>query len=233
MYNLYIPAYAGVCQTEGPEMGLAQYYALSGKTNTEGEPVLDADGKQIMEEIVTTDYQLAYNTNRKLTGNLMPKGYGGFGTTFKAYGVDLSLQFAYQFGGRIFDSSYQNYMQAGASAGATWHKDILKAWTPENPNTDVPRTYVASQKSYATSTSDRFLISSNYVSLNNITIGYTFPSKLTQKLAISSLRVYGAAENVALWSRRKGLDPRQGFISSNNSTYSPIRAISGGIRVEF
>lgn len=233
LYNMYLVSYAGVCQSEGADMGLAQYYALSGKITTDGQPVLDADGNQIMEEIVTTDYQLAYNTNRKMTGNIMPKGYGGFGTTFKAYGFDLSMQFAYQFGGRIFDSSYQNYMQAGTSAGSTWHKDILKAWTPENPNTDVPRTYVASQRSYATSTSDRFLISSNYVSLNNITIGYTFPSKLTQKLSISSLRLYGAAENVALWSRRKGLDPRQGFISSDNSTYSPIRAISGGIRVEF
>lgn len=233
LYNLYIPAYAGVCQEDGDDIGLAQYYALAGKTDTDGKPVLDKDGNQVMEEIKTTDYQTAYNSNRKLTGNLMPKGYGGFGTTLKAYGVDLSVQFAYQFGGRIYDSSYANYMQAGASAGATWHKDILNAWTPEHPNTDVPRTYVASQKSYATSTSDRFLISSNYVSLNNITIGYTFPAKWTQKLAINSLRIYGAAENVALWSRRKGLDPRQGFVSSNNSTYSPIRAVSGGIRVEF
>lgn len=236
LYNLYLVSYAGVNTTDDPnnsENGLALYWALQGKTNDDGTPVLGADGKQVMEEVKTTDYQLAYNTNRKMTGNIMPKGYGGFGTSVKAYGVDLSVQFAYQFGGRIFDSSYQSYMQAGVSAGATWHKDILNAWTPQNTNTDVPRTYVASQKSYASSTSDRFLISSNYVSLNNITLGYTFPAKWTNKLGISSFRIYGAAENVALWSRRKGLDPRQGFISSSNSTYAPIRAISGGVRVEF
>lgn len=86
---------------------------------------------------------------------------------------------------------------------------------------------------YANATSDRFLISSNYLSLNNITLGYTFPKAWTSKLGLSELRIYGAAENVALWSKRKGLDPRQGFLSSRNATYSPYRSISGGLRVSF
>ena len=54
-----------------------------------------------------------------------------------------------------------------------------------------------------------------------------------EKIGIDGVRIYGAAENVALWSRRKGLDPRQSYLSSENSTYSPIRAITGGIRVNF
>lgn len=234
LFNLYLVSYAGVEQNpEDKNCGLALYWEYTPDIDADGKPVLDKDGNQMYSEKTTPNYQSAYNTNRKMTGNIMPKGYGGFGTSVKAYGVDLSVQFAFQFGGRIFDSSYQSYMQPGTVTGSTWHKDILNAWTPENTNTDVPRTYVASQMSYASSTSDRFLISSNYVSLNNITLGYTFPAKWTKKLQISSLRIYGAAENVALWSRRKGLDPRQSFISSSNSTYSPIRAISGGIRVEF
>jgi len=38
---------------------------------------------------------------------------------------------------------------------------------------------------------------------------------------------------VALWTKRKGLDPRQSYFSTNNATYSPIRCISGGLRVIF
>jgi len=235
MYNLYLVDYAGVDQMPGSNTaGLALYWAYGELTDEQGQPVFEEDGKTVKKgEYTTTDYQEAYNTNRKMTGNIMPKGYGGFGTTLKAYGIDLSLQFAYQFGGKVFDSAYQNYMHAGSGGAQAWHKDILNAWTPENSTSNIPRTYTASQLSYANATSNRFLISSNYLSLNNITIGYTFPSKWTKKFAISSLRIYGAAENVALWSKRKGLDPRQGFMSSNNSTYSPIRAISGGIRLEF
>lgn len=235
MYNMYLVDYAGVDKkTDSNYAGLALYWAYGELFNPDGTPQLDADNKQKIGEYTTADFQLAYNTNRKATGDLMPDGYGGFGTFLKAYGIDLRLQFAYQFGGKIFDSSYQSYMHPGSGAGAsTWHKDILNAWTPENSTSNIPRTYSASQLSYASATSTRFLISSNYVSLNNITLGYTFPAKWTKKLAISSLRIYAAAENVALWSKRKGLDPRQSFLSSDNSTYPGIRSISGGIRVEF
>ena len=116
--------------------------------------------------------------------------------------------------------------------GANFHKDLLKAWTPENKNTNIPRLQTEySSNPYSTSTNS--LISSNYLSLNNITVGYTIPQRVLNKLHLGSVRVYFAAENVALWSKRKGLDPRQGYVSSDNNTYSPIRSLSGGLTVSF
>lgn len=213
MYQLYLVKYAGV----DPTTGVALYWTK------------DNEGK----EVLTSSHSDAYNTNRVATGNLMPKAYGGFGTTLNAYGFDLSLSFAYQFGGKIYDNTYASLMHGFSSsyAGNNWHKDIRNAWTPENTNTDVPR--LNSSDSYTNSQSDRFLISSNYLSLNNITVGYSFPKKLVNKMFLSELRLYFAAENVAVWTARKGLDPRQGYVSSNNSTYSPIRSVSGGLRVSF
>ena len=138
----------------------------------------------------------------------------------------------YQLGGKIYDNAYASLMHSGySSAGKNWHADILNSWTPENTNTDVPRVNTADQ--YTTSVSDRFLISSNYLSLQNITLGYTLPSKVSKKIRIEKLRVYAVADNVALLSARQGLDPRQGYTSSNNATYSPIRSISGGISLTF
>ena len=40
-------------------------------------------------------------------------------------------------------------------------------------------------------------------------------------------------DNVALLTKRKGLDPRQSYTSSANSNYSPIRTISGGLTLTF
>ena len=59
-------------------------------------------------------------------------------------------------------------MHGGSSsnAGNNWHKDIYKAWTPENTTTDVPR--LNANDRFSNSTSTRFLVSSNYLSLNNI-----------------------------------------------------------------
>lgn len=258
MYNLWLVDYAGVNPNDGQAMYWAatynkkaienldasQYHVIGTtmvpKYDDEGNAVIGSDGQPVMEstdvyEYQTPDYSAAYNTNRKATGNLMPKAYGGFGTTLNAYGIDLSLSFGYQFGGKIVDSAYQTFMYPGtkASLGQNFHKDILEAWTTPGQVTDVPRLAVNSSYSAANSTSTRFLISSNYLSLNNVTLGYTFPTKWVQKLGLSSVRVYGSAENVALWSKRKGLDPRQGFTSSDNATYSPIRSIAGGIKVSF
>lgn len=216
-------------------------YKATPIVDKDGNPVLDENGKPtfdyeyVQEEYLTPNYTEAYNTNRKATGNIMPKAYGGFGTTLQAYGFDLSATFAYQFGGKIFDTSYQSFMNPGSVSyiGQNFHKDMLDAWTPSNRNTDVPRMETESKYSASNAASNRFMISSNYVSLNNITLGYTLPQKWTRKAFIDSVRLYCSAENVALWSKRKGLDPRQGFVSSDNSTYSPIRCVSGGLKVVF
>lgn len=212
MYRMYLVEYAGV----DPTTGLAQYWSKDG----DGNPTK------------VTDYNLALN-NRKATEDLLPKVYGGFGTSIDAYGFDASVQCSYQLGGTIYDSGYQGLMHGGTASngGRNWHKDIYNAWTPQNTETNVPRLNANDQ--YASSTSTRFLTSSNYLSLNNITVGYTLPSNLVRKIDVNKLRVYFAADNVALLSARKGLDPRQSYISATTALYTPIRTISGGISLTF
>ncbi|MDE6540719.1 MAG: hypothetical protein K2L74_01770 [Muribaculaceae bacterium] len=225
-YTRWLVHYAGL-----DENGSAQYLAK--------RPVLDDMGQAVdgqYEEYLTSNYTDAYNTNRKQTDDLLPNVYGGFGINMEAYGFELSVGLSYQLGGTIFDTAYQAYMDPGLTSylGKTWHKDILNSWTPDNTNTDVPRMGTGGELvDDAARTSDRFLISSDFLSLNNITLGYNIPDKLVSKLGLSSLRFYFAAENVALVSARRGLDPRQGFISSNSATYSPVRTFTGGLRVSF
>ena len=211
-YRMYLTKYAGV----DPETGEALYWAK------------DEDG----QEYKTADMQLA-NQNKAATDDLLPTVYGGFGTTISAYGFDASIQCSYQLGGTIYDSGYASLMHGGtnSSSGRNWHVDIRNSWTPENPNTDVPR--VNASDSYASSTSTRFLTSSDYLSVNNITVGYTLPKNLTQKFNVSKLRLFFAADNVALLSARKGLDPRQSYTSATTALYTPIRTISGGVNITF
>ena len=221
MYNRYLPAYAGV----NAATGKSQWYIDVDDPNNPGQKIIKGG--------VTESYSEANSNYRYETGDLLPKIYGGFGTTLDVYGVDLSIAFNYQAGGRLYDNSYRNFMHGGygTSAGQNWHLDILNAWTPENTNTNVPAINAGDQ--YVNGVSDRWLISSNYVSLQNITLGYTFPAKLTKKAHIEKIRLYAVADNVALWSARKGLDPRQSFTSSSNTLYSPMRTISGGLSITF
>lgn len=215
MYQYYMVQYAGV----NPENGNPMFWAK------------DEDGN----EYKTENFDTARSNNRKLSGNFLPTFYGGFGTSIQAYGFDFSIQFGYQLGGRVYDSGYLGLLHRGKSSslGTNWHADILKAWTPENPDTNIPSLNSMGTYSLADNSTDFGLISSNYLSLNNISVGYTIPVKLTRKLGLEKVHVYGAADNVALWSKRKGLDPRTSYTSVSTGTYSALRCISGGIRVEF
>ena len=121
-------------------------------------------------------------------------------------------------------------MSAG-DIGSNWHKDIYNRWTPENPNTDVPRVQNGSQTANETST--RFLIKSSYISLRNATIGYTIPQNLTKKINIQKLRVFVTGDNLWYLSKRKGLEVRNSLTGDTGFVYSALRTVSGGVSVTF
>ena len=213
LYNAYLPVYAGVEM----ETGLPQYY-------------VDPDNG---DYTLTTNYEQAQQSD---LGSTLAKVYGGFGTTLNAYGFDLSVQLSYQLGGRAYDGTYEALMQTGDLMGSNFHKDVLKAWTPENPNSEYPRLNVSDVTSQRMS--DRFLVSSDYLSINNVTVGYTLPQRWTERLGLSSLRLYVSGDNLGVISCRKGFDPRMmlgggSSTGSGNFVYSPLRTITGGISLNF
>jgi hypothetical protein len=109
---------------------------------------------------------------------------------------------------------------------------MYNAWTPENNTSNYPRFVYGDQ--YTAASSDRFLMSASYLSLQNVNFGYTFPSKWMSKIGVARLRLYVAGENLWYISARKGLDPRQSYTGGASAAYySPIRTISGGVNLTF
>lgn len=217
MYTFMMKKYAGV----NPENGMAMYY----------RNVLDKDGNPTGEVVTTHDYSAA---SQYLCGTALAPVYGGFGTSLEYKGFDLSVAFNYQIGGQVYDGAYASMMSSPASSasGGNLHVDLYKSWTPENPNNTIPRFQATDQ--YSAAKSDRFLTDASYLSLDNINFGYTLPSDLVRKMKLNRVRVYFAADNIWVWSKRQGLDPRQSFTGASNNTYhAPIRTLSGGLTVSF
>jgi TonB-linked SusC/RagA family outer membrane protein len=218
MQEAYLVRWAGV----DPETGEGLYY-------------VDPDNG---DWSTTSNYSTAKHS---IIGDVLPKVYGGFGTRLDIYGFDIAAMFSYQLGGKYYDGTYQAFMHTGMSsmAGTNWSKDILNAWTPSNRYTDVPR-LDASDNSYQID-SDRWLISSDYLSINNITVGYTVNKSLLRKIGLSALRVYVSGDNLGVISARKGLDPRGSFglgsstygSGASQSSYSLMRTIVGGVQLTF
>lgn len=216
LYNWYIKRYAGV----NPDTGEAMYWAWEDKND-------HSKGMKKVNNTSEADYMEVGKTS-------LPDLYGGFGTTVAFYGFDLSVNFTYSIGGYAFDYGYYSTMGSpGTSGGLNIHRDVLKSWTPEHKNTDIPR--YRYQDLYTADYCDRFLEDASYLNLQNINFGYTFPKRWLKKLSIESLRIYLSCENVFYWSKREGFDPRQSFSGDDvsNTRYSPIRVISGGITLKF
>lgn len=216
MYTFYMKKFAGVS-----DEGKSMWYMDE----------VDKDKNLTGRRVTTTDYA---NATDYLCGNPIPNLYGGFGTSVSFYGFDLSVAFTYQIGGLAYDSGYAAamYSPANKSTGSNWHKDILKAWSPENRSSGIPRLQYEDQNQNAQS--DRFLMDASYLNLQNINFGYTLPTTFTQKFGLSKLRIYLACENVWYWSKRQGFDPRYSYTgSTSQASYSPVRTISGGINLQF
>ena len=224
MYTLRLKKYAGV----DPETGEALYYKDIYKKDDAGNYVKDANGQPVVESVekVKNPEEAQYH----LCGTTLPDVYGGFGTSFAWKGFDLSFDFMYQIGGQIYDGNYASSMSL--NKGGAMHADLLNAWTPENKNSNIPR--IQSQDQYTNSSSDRWLVSASYLSLQNINFGYTLPSSWVRKLGLTKVRVYAVGDNLWVWSKRQGLDPRQSISGAqSNVKYSVVRTISGGITVTF
>ena len=199
--------------------------------NNAGEKVDDSYTGVKHRKVVGQETTASYNDGSNyLCGDVLPDVYGGFGTSVAWKGLDFSMDFQYQIGGLVYDGAYASLMDC--SAGQAIHVDMEKAWTPENTNTSVPRWQYGD--SYMSAHTDRFLTNASYLTLSNITLGYTLPTQWMQTVGLQKVRVYMVADNIWTWSKRQGLDPRQSVTGgSSNSVYRPIRTISGGITVTF
>lgn len=206
----YMPKYAGV----SPE-GLSQWYIIK-------------DG----EMTTTTNYaELDYDNGYFIFKSPRPV-YGSIGSSLKIKNFDISLQFTYSIGGKGQDLGYCALMTVpeANSTGNAIHKDMLKAWTPEHTNTDIPRWQYGDQ--YTGYLSDRWLISNTYVTFQNFQVGYNLPKQWLSRIGINKARIYVTGDNLYLWSKRQGYDPRLSAEGSYGS-YSPMRTISAGINLQF
>lgn len=155
--------------------------------------------------------------------------------SFSFYGVDISTSFTYSIGGLSYDSGYATFLNApGGTVGNNFHVDVLKSWTPDNKDAELPRFFYNDTDLSINGSSDRFLVDASYLNFQNAQIGYTIPSSVTSRIKVERMRVYVACDNIWYTSYRQGLDPRSSFSGGTNyASNSPVRTITGGINITF
>ncbi len=220
-YSYYLREFAGVDKTNGDALWYVDQKDASG--NVTGKTTTNVYGS-------ATQYLSDKNAN--------PEVYGGFGTVVRYKNLTLQASFAYQFGGYMFDGVYQSAMYSGSdNIGQNYHKDTEKAWSIDNPNSNIPRIDHVSTLQMAAS--DYFLIKSDYISLQDVSLAYDFKNSKLTDLGISSTKFSLIGTNLALWSERKGMDPRLNNLGSRSNNgqslnvYGVMKTISFGLTVNF
>ena len=172
--------------------------AHGGKPVTfEGKTIKPGD---IRYRDVNNDGVFDKENDRDYLGSPTPKFTYGLTNTFSYKNFDLSILVTAQTGGKIYGilGRALDRPSMGATSNAFGHwRDAW--WSEDEPgNGKVP--YILSSTTGATLDS-RWLYSSNYLRIKNVTLGYKLP--INPKF-ISYARVYVSIENLAKWDSYYG-----------------------------
>ena len=209
--SFYLPISAGVDPLTGNQL----YWVDHDKNSN------------IVSKYKTDDVTLTANS-REIVGNRIPDLYGSITNDFSYKGIDFSILTTYSIGGEMLDGVYGSMMNVGYK-GYVWHKNALRRWQQPGDITDIPKIMWDQQLRVT----NKDLINASYFAIKNITLGYTFPKDWLTKIKMDNIRVYATANNLALFSHLKGMDPQYNFTGTVGYTYTPSRTYSIGIDIKF
>ncbi|GAA3956487.1 TonB-dependent receptor [Chitinophaga oryziterrae] len=169
--------------------------------------------------------------DRQVIGNFQPDFVFGFTNRFAYKNFDLNIVTF----GRIGQTVVVTYLTAdGGAAGYPFfmnsrvNQHKVNYWTPDNPTNDFPQPDASRDALQYTSTLS--YRDGSFIKIRSVNLGYNLPSKITNKMGLSSLRLYLAAQNpFILWAPlvRDGL----GIDPEGNGNGNAVGSTAGGTPV--
>jgi TonB-linked SusC/RagA family outer membrane protein len=172
------------------------------------------------------------------------KYFGSFGTTVNYKGIDFSASFYYSGGNYIYNQIWMDETSSSSvngnlftEAANYWKKpgDVVPYPRVLDPATGKPDP-VQGTENYTT----KYLEKGNYVELRDVTLGYTFPTKLTKKYHVQSIRLFAQGTNLLMFTKYHG-NPEVAEAGETASFsggldlygYPPVRGYTFGVDVRF
>ncbi|MBW3128730.1 SusC/RagA family TonB-linked outer membrane protein [Hymenobacter profundi] len=211
------------------EFWLREYYGVdpeNGDALYRANAYNESNSKVIGTDTVTSNFN---NARYHYAGTAIPKFAGGITNTFAYKGFTLSALLTYSVGGKFYDSQYATLMNHGTYGGAM-HEDMLGRWQNPGDITNVPRLQVGNTNNLAAA-SDRFLIDASYLNFRSVSLGYSIPAALSTRLKLRNVNIFATGENLALITKRKGMNVAQTFSGTTSAVYVPARVLSLGMNL--
>lgn len=233
---------------EGESINSIYGYKYWGSNPANGNPVYyKADGSLVQGNInnsryyvfdpsnpadMTTASSLSAGTDRVILGNTLPKYYGAFINKLTYKDFDLTFMFRFSGGNKIFNATRRDLVNQNLNNNS---KEILGRWqSPSNPGDGItPRLYEGSS-TFTNMTgiaTTRFLEKGDFISLDNLTLGYQIPKSLTERVKVDMIRLFVQGQNIWNITDYKGLNPEMetGGVDLNGTPRA--RILSVGLNV--
>lgn len=184
----------------GRPLGDMYLYTCIGTFNTQED--LDTYATLYTESIGDIIYKDVDNSgsitsnDMEFAGNYQPKFNAGFSSEFSYKNFDLSFVLDGQYGGVIYwgfgySGALNRYMENSIAYYG------LNRWrSPENPGNGYSQKAGTYNIYPAIVSSDRFLFSSDFLRIRNLTFGYNIPDEISRKLGFASLKVNLSFQNL-------------------------------------
>lgn len=169
--------------------------------------------------------------DRTIIGNANPKLYGGLTNTLAWKGFDLSVFLNFSIGNKIYSANKMYYTKFNNRWRNTLKEESMNRFTVINEkgeyilNDPVQLAAVNKGHNYASvEGSSNLFFHSGYVEdgsflkINNISLGYTLPKSLTQKVKLSNVRFYATGYNLYTFTKYSGYDPEVNTYPNNGLT---------------
>ena len=159
------------------------------------------------------------SADKKIIGNALPVGSGGFSISGYLYGFDFSANFNYVFGNDIYNANKIEFTSSRKYERRNLMKTGEQRWTNVDWSTgqlitdaEQLREVNANATLWSPAVgnavfSDWAVEDGSFLRLSSATIGYTLPSHLTMKAKISRLRIYVTGTNLFCLTGYSGYDP--------------------------
>jgi TonB-dependent starch-binding outer membrane protein SusC len=139
------------------------------------------------------------NKDRVYKGSYQPKFYFGLNHNFYYKNWDLAMIIQGNAGNVVFNG--KKTVRYGGNYNVEY--DVaMERWTPANPSNTNPRAFNG-----VPVPSDYFIESGTYIRLNTLALGYSLPTKITDRWKIGRFRAYVAAQNMYTWMKFTGYSP--------------------------
>jgi len=157
--------------------------------------------------------------DRQSLGATLPDFTYGFNNRFSYNNFDLNVFVDGVQGVNVLSRTVRNASN-GQGFSNQFESYYTNRWHPvNNPNgTEARPDYTQSSERLRANVSSAFIEDGSFFRVRNITLGYSIPDKILERINVSRLRLYATAKNPFISTNFKGFNPQQ---RDNNNPLSP------------